>query len=222
MSLTLTLLSLSWHILFSEKIHQDFSNYSAWHYRTVLINRLHPLTSTTRWSVIQEEFSFARQAFYVEPADQSAWLYYRWLMAAVANEAAKTTKIKLPTGLTYNFNQKNSSSSSTTTTEHAESQSDSHSNIPPATSSSPLSPSPLEIFTRELDECRSLDSIEPDCKWVLLTIAILLACCDALRNNQESNSEQAEIFDRLRSIDPMRSNYYSDMQKSIAHSDEDK
>jgi hypothetical protein len=38
----------------SEKIEQDFSNYSAWHYRTVLIPKMHPTPNKAYWVAIDK------------------------------------------------------------------------------------------------------------------------------------------------------------------------
>jgi len=63
-----------------EKINENFSNYSAWHYRSVLIAQLHaPSTDDDLFAFLDQEFELLKQAFYTEPYDQSAWLYHRWL-----------------------------------------------------------------------------------------------------------------------------------------------
>ncbi|ORY47078.1 protein prenylyltransferase, partial [Rhizoclosmatium globosum] len=64
------------------KINQNFSNYSAWHYRSKLIPRVfaNESDSKKREAVIEKDFEVVRNAIYTEPADQSAWLYQRWLL----------------------------------------------------------------------------------------------------------------------------------------------
>ncbi|KAI8829146.1 hypothetical protein BJ741DRAFT_624177, partial [Chytriomyces cf. hyalinus JEL632] len=62
------------------KIRQNFSNYSAWHYRSRLIPSVTGEDFKQRDSIIQEDFETVRNAIYTEPADQSAWLYQRWLL----------------------------------------------------------------------------------------------------------------------------------------------
>lgn len=51
-------------------INDNFSNFSAWHYRSELPN----ITN------YEEEIKFAQAAFWTDPNDQSAWIYYRWLL----------------------------------------------------------------------------------------------------------------------------------------------
>lgn len=52
-------------------IKENFSNFSAWHYRSELPN-------VTNY---EEEIKFAQAAFWTDPNDQSAWIYYRWLLS---------------------------------------------------------------------------------------------------------------------------------------------
>lgn len=54
-------------------IEKNFSNYSAWHLRVQALKE-NPLEDWT------PEFELIHQAIFTEPADQSAWLYFRWLM----------------------------------------------------------------------------------------------------------------------------------------------
>jgi hypothetical protein len=63
----------------TNKIHQNFSNYSAWHNRSNLL----PLafSKEERAGQLERDFELVRSAIFTEPADQSAWLYQRWLIA---------------------------------------------------------------------------------------------------------------------------------------------
>ncbi|KAJ3284743.1 hypothetical protein HK104_009799 [Borealophlyctis nickersoniae] len=63
----------------SAKINQNFSNYSAWHHRSKVLAEAFP-DDQERDRVIQNDFEIVRNAVYTEPADQSAWLYQRWLL----------------------------------------------------------------------------------------------------------------------------------------------
>eukprot|EP01101_Sappina_pedata_P008562 TRINITY_DN4772_c0_g1_i1.p1 TRINITY_DN4772_c0_g1~~TRINITY_DN4772_c0_g1_i1.p1 ORF type:complete len:313 (-),score=105.84 TRINITY_DN4772_c0_g1_i1:43-981(-) len=60
----------------TNKIEQNFSNYSAWHQRSSLFPVVHPEMLQID---IDQEFEFVSQALFTEPADQSAWFYHRWL-----------------------------------------------------------------------------------------------------------------------------------------------
>lgn len=68
------------------KIENNFSNYSAWHYRSAILESRGAADAET----LAGEFELASNAFYTEPEDQSAWMYHRWLTSrARAIEDAK-------------------------------------------------------------------------------------------------------------------------------------
>ncbi|OHS96825.1 prenyltransferase alpha subunit [Tritrichomonas foetus] len=52
-------------------IEYNFSNFSAWHYRS----QLEKVTD------YEEEIQFAQNAFWTDANDQSSWIYYRWLLS---------------------------------------------------------------------------------------------------------------------------------------------
>jgi len=64
-----------------ERIDTNFSNYSAWHYRSKLLPLLHPglgaqpLAEAARL----QELDLVQQAAFTDPSDSSAWLYHTWL-----------------------------------------------------------------------------------------------------------------------------------------------
>ncbi|OUS45796.1 rab geranylgeranyltransferase alpha subunit, pu [Ostreococcus tauri] len=60
-----------------KKIEDNFSNYSAWHQRSAILDARGDVDSAT----LKGEFELASNAFYTEPEDQSAWMYHRWLIA---------------------------------------------------------------------------------------------------------------------------------------------
>ncbi|KAK1942645.1 Geranylgeranyl transferase type-2 subunit alpha [Phytophthora citrophthora] len=61
----------------TQKIEQNFSNYSALHHRTISLPD--PLTA----DVLFDEIGLVQQAVFTEPDDQSAWFYYRWLVTSM-------------------------------------------------------------------------------------------------------------------------------------------
>jgi len=155
----------------TKKINQDFSNYSAWHYRSVLLPQLVDEKDQNAIDlVVRREFSLVQQAFYTEPDDQSAWLFYRWLLGGI-------------------------------------SQGDCCSTCVPQSGAGFRVTTP-DVFKRELSVCEELLNVEPSCKWVLLTVALLLT---ALHQGERL----AGIFSRLQEIDPMRVQYYVDMQNRL-------
>jgi hypothetical protein len=61
------------------KIAQSFSNCSAWHYRNNLLGLILE-GEENKMGVLEREFELVKQAIYTDPLDQSAWLYYQWLI----------------------------------------------------------------------------------------------------------------------------------------------
>lgn len=82
----------------TSKIEQNFSNYSAWHQRSLSLQQIYasdpesltsalaegknfPLTDYHLESfLILSELELVQNAFYTSPEDQSAWFYHRWLV----------------------------------------------------------------------------------------------------------------------------------------------
>ena len=77
-----------------------------------------------------------------------------------------------------------------------------------------------QVLNRELKMCRELQEVEPTCKWVLLTIAVLVHALHSVGEQQESYEQTIlQIIEKLLQLDPMRSNYYLDVKrKLLAHS----
>lgn len=66
----------------TDKISENFSNYSAFHHRSVYVSSL-VLDSSTQEAnqlLFEEEFSIIENAVFTEPDDQSAWWYYHFLL----------------------------------------------------------------------------------------------------------------------------------------------
>lgn len=67
----------------SSKINSNFSNYSAWHNRSKLVPAyLEGFTSEERREFLRTEIKYSTQAIYIDPDDQSAWLYHQWLVTS--------------------------------------------------------------------------------------------------------------------------------------------
>ncbi|KAK4052442.1 hypothetical protein OIV83_002244 [Microbotryomycetes sp. JL201] len=69
----------------TRKISANFSNFSAWHYRTKLLAKLWQEngwdeSNPDRTAQTESEFDLVKQALWSDPNDQSAWLYHRWLV----------------------------------------------------------------------------------------------------------------------------------------------
>ncbi|KAF1800331.1 hypothetical protein FB192DRAFT_1286267 [Mucor lusitanicus] len=65
----------------TQKINQSFSNYSAWHQRSKLLPEIVvSMTTEEKNQVALNELDLVKNAIYTDPEDQSAWLYYWWLL----------------------------------------------------------------------------------------------------------------------------------------------
>jgi len=65
-------------------IEKNFSNFSAWHYRSNLLLKIHKDSGSPHkvpLKVIEEELESIKHAIFTEPNDQSPWNYHRWLVS---------------------------------------------------------------------------------------------------------------------------------------------
>ena len=173
-----------------EKISKNFSNYSAWHHRSVNFEQFdegrddeegteNPSSSSSKLSlqfqaVLNAEFELVSQAFFTEPEDQSAWMYHRWLL----------------------------------------SQLDEYS----SSSSSSKKAYKIQTLQRELHRIRDVSEMEPTCKWPALVCARLHARLAMETRDADdpavatTHAAQAkELFERLIVLDPLRKGYYADV-----------
>lgn len=65
----------------SEKIDSNFSNFSAWHFRSLYLREVHTGGHALAES-LEEDWEKCHSAFYTDPDDQTAWIFHRWLLEA--------------------------------------------------------------------------------------------------------------------------------------------
>ncbi|EPS62327.1 hypothetical protein M569_12464, partial [Genlisea aurea] len=64
-------------------IEDNFSNYSAWHNRSVLLLKLMEKNikgHASEEGLLKDEYDFVRNALFTDPDDQSGWFYHLWLL----------------------------------------------------------------------------------------------------------------------------------------------
>ena len=192
-------ISIPAHLVASEfefttsKITQNFSNFSAFHYRSQLLDLHHAATvhenqnSTTSLvdameERLDQEFQLVEDAVCTEPDDQTCWWYHSILMDLIAL-----------------VDQQNNT---TTTTSDDDKLMDRF----------------IERFHEQADLFRELLEDSPNSKWVILglvKVLQILGTRTASNENEnenefrnESKRERAALLQKLQEIDPYRANRY--------------
>ncbi|KAF8505361.1 rab-protein geranylgeranyltransferase, partial [Hysterangium stoloniferum] len=80
----------------TRKIEANFSNFSAWHQRSKIYVVLwqNGVDEDERTRMRDGEFELVKQAMYTDPADQSVWLYHRWLIGLGTSHDVLEREIK--------------------------------------------------------------------------------------------------------------------------------
>lgn len=71
-----------------KKIRENFSNYSAFHQRSVFLSA----STEPIEELAHNEFAFVENAVFSEPNDQSAWWYHQFILSFTFNEITKLMK----------------------------------------------------------------------------------------------------------------------------------
>ncbi|WAR12516.1 PGTA-like protein, partial [Mya arenaria] len=207
------------------KICNNFSNFSSWHYRSKLLPLIYPDDSTAvgvEENVLIKEYEAVQNAFFTDPDDQSkkkpgvSCMFVSrdhqslminttqpvldgspWLpgkdevevqVAADAEDWGSSDSVQLQAGQPESW----------TLTQDDQGLRFRHE----------LSAATTDTLQRELQSIQELYDLEPENKWVLLTIVSLMKALDPLKY-----SEQIETFiSQLKTIDSTRLHYYEDLR----------
>ncbi|KFD49009.1 hypothetical protein M513_10161 [Trichuris suis] len=85
---------------FSEKkVNDNFSNFSAWHYRSKMLSQLRPSDEAgmpVQLNTFFDELALSHNGIFTDPDDQSCWLYQNWLTTPAVGEV-KFQRISIST-----------------------------------------------------------------------------------------------------------------------------
>jgi geranylgeranyl transferase type-2 subunit alpha len=185
----------------SEKLEQNFSNYSAFHHRTTLLRDGAATAAAldgdggeaATWrAVVGAELETVQQAVFTEPDDQSAWMYFGWLLEGVAGvDSAKALRLRAGAGGELD---------------------------------TPGAEERAGLLREQLEVLQELLSEEEGCKWALLTIAniqsLLAQLCAAGGGDTEATAtlkqECTANLVTLVEVDPDHKEYYAYRQQQVA------
>uniref|UniRef100_A0A8C2DAK7 Geranylgeranyl transferase type-2 subunit alpha n=1 Tax=Cyprinus carpio TaxID=7962 RepID=A0A8C2DAK7_CYPCA len=208
-------------------IGSNFSNYSSWHYRSTLLPQLHPQPapdsasntspSPTASPQIHSHRVCEEQLLKAEREEMISCVYVSRERERVSVAFSKPVHLcDLPPGsvsdisnehnLTVHWTEKYTHRDCALYTGCAESWCR-DSATDQELFRSELSVEKSSVLQAELQSCNQLLELEPQNKWCLLTIILLMRALDPLGHEKETLAH----FQTLKEVDPMRSSYYSDL-----------
>jgi geranylgeranyl transferase type-2 subunit alpha len=70
----------------TQKIHDNFSNFSAFHYRSQLLELMVSVNQSPKSELVETELQLVENAMCTEPDDQTAWWYHAFLLDWITND----------------------------------------------------------------------------------------------------------------------------------------
>ncbi|GAB1298912.1 Geranylgeranyl transferase type-2 subunit alpha [Apodemus speciosus] len=209
-------------------ITRNFSNYSSWHYRSCLLPQLHPQPDSGPQgrlpeNVLLKELELVQNAFFTDPNDQSAWFYHRWLLGRevgsrmgtlllTVDEAPLSVEWRTPDGRNRPSHVWGSDAQKECVLLKGlqecwcrDSATDEQ------LFRCELSVEKSTVLQSELESCKELQELEPENKWCLLTIILLMRALDPLLYEKET----LQYFSTLKTVDPMRAAYLDDLRSKF-------
>jgi geranylgeranyl transferase type-2 subunit alpha len=177
----------------TNKLSENFSNYSAYHHRSIYLP-LHLATATTTTTpspaspptpacltdlleILEMEFQLIENAIFTEPDDQSAWWYDIFLMQYLSY-------------LLHSTAPSPPSPPAATATAATATAASSEMSLPvptiPSTDWHPLCLFVLENYAKQYHSLQELFSMESSCKWILIGLLTLNQSIEALLTLQRT------------------------------------
>lgn len=177
----------------TKMIRLNLSNFSAWHNRSRLIPILLALRkadSAQRRELFDSELALIKDALFTDPYDESLWYYHEYLISILVNPNTGTEQAVDGIGV-----EDDGSREWITFTNHDRE----------------------EYLSRELREISALLDDTDDCKWIYQHL--LLYAQEYLRveagTKTVTTREMRSWLDRLRSLDPLRSRRWQDLEQTL-------
>ena len=185
-----------------EKIDENFSNYSAFHHRSVYIQKL----GKNAADMVEAEFSIIENAIYTEPDDQSAWWYHQFLLTWISQQQQQQQQ--------QGVQQSNNSD-----------------DITSSSSSSGIFDEPkwMKLLNSQITVMESLLEVEVTSKWAMTSLSMMLelllkVLCskDQLEGDsdtsvsqsiQELDEKRQTLLSKLCQVDPFHVNRYKYLQR---------
>ena len=175
----------------TKMIRAKWSNFSAWHYRSVVLPRLLDLRHASpeeRRKIFDSELSFLKNALMLDPYDQSLWYYHEYLMSLILSSGG---------------NDNGRPGSHTQATQWvAFSNHDRE-----------------ELLKVEIEEIKELleDPNVHDCKWVYFHLLFYIQEYLEIEagNKLMPTQEMIQYFTNLKRLDPLRSRRWQDWEQRM-------
>lgn len=168
----------------THKIHENFSNYSAYHHRSIYIR----LISSPFIPLLEAEFAMTENAVYTEPDDQSTWWYrmflYHWIEENISDSSVSSS----PTHHSFAIGHVGSAKARTSGPTHHE-----------------LQEWYSKVIHQQLTVLRELLAMEQGSKWTMTELVTLLSKV----GTPEAMHERRDLLGRLAQVDPVHKNRYA-------------
>jgi geranylgeranyl transferase type-2 subunit alpha len=171
----------------TEKIEQNFSNYSAFHHRSVFISQLGHRNMEAKQAALTVELAIVENATFTDPFDQSAWWYYRFLIQWMASHLEVSQQPEVVNVLLQQQQQQQQSLARDIC---------------------------REVLQLQVENLNSLSEAEPQCKWPVDALVFLLTMQRDLHVRQQVVLPLDQVADitgqihahlnRLKELDPQR------------------